>query len=366
MKFLSIELKCPIVTIVNRTSSFDTCFSDQQYHLTSSNSLNNISSLSPVLFLPFNLEHKLEPILTTKCSNKDLIYSFYFLLIDPSQWKYSRSQRYSTQSFQETFIDNYCSDFQSTLTIEPKSLLHGYYLSVFTLSTKSNLADFRQFIQPIEIIRSDLITTFSGNQTITNDGDEVSLDFYSTTIDPDDNEFDRRKLNFTLLCYPENVHILPDGLQLGSSRSTENNPQNINNWSIQWSNLNLIFRQSELNIHFYEKECFVPNRQLVQFDLDKKIININGHNLKFNSGSLYFLIIIRHLIDGRQLISRLEVNKQLNENLDTTDLNLLEEAMGNLDDLALSNPKRAVEVITNLADKLNEMSENSVSKIFNC
>jgi hypothetical protein len=38
--------------------------------------------------------------------------------------------------------------------------------------------------------------------------------------------------------------------------------------------------------------------------------------------------------------------------------------MGNLDDLALTNPTKAVELITGLADKLNEMSDNSVSEIF--
>jgi len=35
--------------------------------------------------------------------------------------------------------------------------------------------------------------------------------------------------------------------------------------------------------------------------------------------------------------------------------------MDNLDDLASANPNKAVEFITGLADKLNEMSENSVS-----
>jgi hypothetical protein len=38
--------------------------------------------------------------------------------------------------------------------------------------------------------------------------------------------------------------------------------------------------------------------------------------------------------------------------------------MDNLDDLAAANPKKAVELITNLADKLNEMSDNSVSLDF--
>jgi hypothetical protein len=353
-------LKCPTVTIVNGTiRSEDTCFQEEQFHLTSSNSLNNITSSSDVLLLPYNLQHNLEPRITTKCSDNDFIYSFYLLLIDPSQWKYSRTQRYSTiigPSFQDTFLENYCSQFglKSTFIIEPKSLSHGYYTSVFTIRRNSNSADFRQFIQPIEIIRSDLITIFGGNQTIRND-DKLHFDIYSTTIDPDNNEFDRRKLNFTLICYPEYLQstIFPsDPIQLGSSRPTETNPQNINHWSIQWTNLNLIFRRPELHLYFYENQCFSSrkNRELIQFNSTTKILTISENDLIFN--------------DGIQLIARLEVNKQANLVFDTTDLNALEDVMGNLDDLALTNPTKAVELITGLADKLNEMSDNSVSEIF--
>jgi len=95
----------------------------------------------------------------------------------------------------------------------------------------------------------------------------------------------------------------------------------------------------------------------------QKTISSSGQKsfLSFFFLLLFFLLIIRHLIDGRQLIARLEVNKQINLVFDTTDLNALEDVMGNLDDLALTNPTKAVELITGLADKLNEMSENSVS-----
>ncbi|CAF1575450.1 unnamed protein product, partial [Didymodactylos carnosus] len=44
-----------------------------------------------------------------------------------------------------------------------------------------------------------------------------------------------------------------------------------------------------------------------------------------------------------------------------SDLNAMDEAMNNLDNLAATNPKKAVELITGLADKLNEMSENSTN-----
>jgi hypothetical protein len=366
-KLLTIELKCPIVKIIQTSSPIDeTCFPEQDFHLTSSNSLNNISSFSPVLLLPYNLEHNLQPIITTKCSNEDFIYSFYLLSIDPSQWKYSRLQRYSNPLFQDTFIENYCSDFQSksTFTIKPKSLSHGYYTSIFTISSNTNHADYRQFVQPMEIIRSDLITPFGGNQTLTNEGDEILLDFYSTTFDPDTNELDRRKFNFTLLCYPQNLQssIFHSNIyQLDSSRPTENNPQNVNHWSIPYTDLNLIFHRSELNLQFYEKQCFSSNEQGIQFDLNTKILKIKEQNLVFNNDTLYFLLIIRHLVDGRQLIRRLEVDKKLNDDFNTTDLDALEGLLANLDDLALSNPKKAVEIITNLADKLNEMSDNSVS-----
>ncbi len=96
-------------------------------------------------------------------------------------------------------------------------------------------------------------------------------------------------------------------------------------------------------------------------NLNTKVLTINEQDLIFTNGTLYFLLIVRHLTDERQLIARLEIDKQLNLVFDTTDLTVLEGAMDNLDDLASANPKRAVEFITGLADKLNEMSENSVS-----
>ncbi|CAF1019415.1 unnamed protein product [Rotaria sordida] len=377
-KLLIIELKCPTVTIVKSTiQSEETCFHEQQFHLISSNALNNInSSSSSVLYLPYSLQHKLEPIIETKCSNNDFIYSFYLLLIDPSQWKYSRIRQYSNiinQTFQETFITNYCSEFgiNSTLIIESKSLLYGYYISVFTISRNSNMADFQQFIQPIEIIRSNLITEFGGNKTIENNNEELYLDFYLTTIDPDNNELDLHKLNFTLICYPEYLQsaiIQPNIIQLGSSRPIETNPQNINNWSIQWKNLNLLLHQSELNIQFYENQCFSSNikheknQQLIAFDSNRKTFNISERDLILHNGTLYFLLIIRHLTDNRQLITRLDVNKQLNFNFIIADLNVLEGIMDSLDDLALTQPTQAVELITGLADKLNEMSDNTTSK----
>lgn len=270
-------------------------------------------------------------------------------------------------------MDNYCSDLgkKSKIIIEPKSLLHGYYIYVFTISNTLNMADFRQYIQPIEITRSDLTTIFGGNETLTTTNDELYLDFYLKTIDPD-NESDRRKLNFTLICYPERLEssiFVPNIIQLGPSRPTETNPHNMNDWSIQWVNFNLILNRPELNLQFYENRCFSSdikqdkNKTSIRFDLEKKTLNISERDLIFSNGTLHFLLIVRHLIDGRQLIARLEVDKQSNFVFDTADLNQLESIMDNLDDLASSNPTQAVELVTGLADRLNQMSENNVSII---
>ncbi|CAF0958355.1 unnamed protein product [Adineta ricciae] len=372
-KRLPVDLRCSTVIIVRELDrTEETCFQEKEFHLFSPNSLNNVTISSSVLLLPYSLEHKLEPRLTTQCSDHDLLYSFYVLAIDPFQWRYSRTQRYSTStnpSFQDTFLENYCSKFgeNSTLTIQPKALQHGYYVSVFTITKSSNLADFRQFIQPIEIIRSDLLTTFGGNFTITNDVNELNLDFYSTTIDPDYTEFDRRKLNFTLICYPEYLQssvFQPNTIQLGPSRPTETNPQNHHPWSIQWAILNLVFRRADINLHFYEHQCFSAEKKTIeqiQIDQQTKALRIDDSNLVFSNGSLHFLLIVRHLMDGRQLIARLEVDQQLTLAFDTAGFATLEEVMGNLDDLAATNPKKAVEFITGLADKLNEMSDNSTT-----
>jgi hypothetical protein len=376
---LNVEIKCPTVTIVKGIiTPEESCFQEQQFTLESSNAMNNLTASSPVLLLPYNRQHNLEPIIITGCSESDLIYSFYLLSIEASQWKHSRTQRYSTPTgptFQETFLSKDCSELgpKSTLTIEPASLPHGYYLAVYTVSISSNLVDFRQFIQPIEIVRSDLVTNFGGNDTITSDGEMIKLDFYSSTSDPDVADFDRRKLNYTLICYPESHQsyiFQPSQPQLGATRPTEINPQNYNPWHIQWENLTLIARRSEFNVQIFENNCFSSQikreraRELIQFDSKTKIFNVSETELEFNNETIYFLLIVRHMIDGRQLIARFELDKRVQFLFDNADLSALEEAMGNLDDLAAANPKKAVELISGLADKLNEMSDNSVSTIF--
>lgn len=377
-KLLTVEIKCPTVTIVKGiVQPEQSCFQEQQFALESPNAINNVTASSPVLLLPYNLQHHLEPVFNTRCSENDLIYSFYLLSVDASLWKHSRTQRYSTsanQSFQETFLSTDCSEIgpKSTLSIEPKSVAHGYYLAVFTVSITSNMADFRQFVQPIEIIRSDLTTTFGGNDTITTDGEMVRLDFYSSTSDPDveASTFDRRKLNYTLICYSESEQsslFYPSPPPLGSTRPTEANPQNVNPWSIRWEQFTLISRRSDVSIQILEHQCFSPESKIlkskgsIQFDGKNKVFNFSETELEFNNQTLYFLLIVRHLIDGRQLIARFELDKQVNFAFENADLSALEEVMGNLDDLAAANPQKAVALITGLADKLNEMSDNTVS-----
>ena len=374
-KFLTVEVQCPIVTIVQGiTHAEQTCFPEQPFYLNSSHAINNVSASLPVLLLPYNVQHNLEPTIVTTCPENDLTFTFYLLSVDPSQWKYARIQRYSNsyaESFQETFLFNYCSELgpKSTLTIEPKALSHGYYLAVYIVSISSNMADFRQFIQPIEIIRSDLQTTFGGNETISTDGQSIQLNIYTSTIDPDSKEGDRRKLNFTLLCYPQRTQssIFPSNTpRLGSSRPTEGNPQNLNPWSIPWSNLSYVIRRPELNIQFYESQCFSSiakrrkEHELVQFDATTKAFTVSESDLNFDDGSLQFLLIVRHVTDGRQVIARLIVDKQTEFAFGSMDLNALDEVLNGLDNLALTNPKKAVQLVSGLADKLNEMSDTSV------
>ena len=369
-KHLPVELKCSTVTIVEGTiKPEETCFEEQDFHLTSSNSTNHSQSTA-LLLLPYSLQHNLKPEIVSRCSKDDFLFSYYLLSLDSSLWKYSRLlQRYSNPSLPETFVNQYCAELttESDLTIAARTVPHGYYLAVYTVSLSSNPADFRQFIQPIEIIRSDLVTEFDGNQTIDESDQDILMNFYSTATDPDRKDFDRRKLNFTLFCYPESSQsklFQPNMIPLGSSRPTDTNPLNQIQTTIEWSKFNPIFRQNELNLQILEHQCFSlieKKPEMIQIDSETKLLKINEHDLNFNNGTLHFILIVRHLIDGRQYVGRFEVDKPINLVLQTDDLSALEGVMENLDDLAAANPKKAVELITGLADKLNEMSSNTVS-----
>lgn len=375
-KLLNIALKCSKVTIVGEmVSDQETCFPKQDFHLYTSNAANNITGSSSVLQLFHNLPYALKPSINTRCSLEDFLYAFYLLHVDPSQWKYPRSQRYSSlahSTYHETFLADHCSPLEPTpiFMLEERKLVPGCYLAVVTVSRAAVPGDFRQFIQPIEIIRPDLVTSFGGNLTIGKDDDTLVLNFYSTTVDPDSPESDRRKLNFTLLCYPaqaESMIFVPNTIHWGPSRPTEANPQNMNSWSIQWKHLNLVLRKPDLNLQFYEHSCLTSSRKEssfkkpnIDFDLHTKTLNISEDELAFDNNQLVFVLIVRHVIDGRQLTVRLQVEQEINLDFTTLDLNVLEDAVNNLEDLATTNPRKAVEFVAGLADKLNSMIDTNV------
>ncbi|CAF0819785.1 unnamed protein product, partial [Didymodactylos carnosus] len=170
---------------------------------------------------------------------------------------------------------------------------------------------------------------------------------------------DRRKLNFTVICHlkSEEQNIFPNDLPLGSRRPSENNIYNL--LSIRWLNLSLV-SHPESNIYFLEHRCFSTklDYQYVVYEPTLKTFNISKKYLHFN-GTFSFTLITRSL-DGRMLISQKLVDKR-DEFIISDDLNLLDEVMNNLDNLVLVNPKKAVQLITDLAEKLNEMSENSTN-----
>ena len=352
-KVLSAELRCSTVEVITQNSiGSDHWCTSEEFHLSSSNALNNVSSVSPVLLLPENVQHKLE--LPMACSTSEFIYSYYTLAVDKLPIRTSHRQTASNQhSFEEEFLSNLCSDHQSKFSyiIEQKSLTSGYYLLHITIQNL-NSNDFRHYIQPIEIVHSNLSTTFDFHQTIMNDGDLVKLDFLSTI-----NVKDQQRLNLTLLCYPESSekHLFtPNGLQLGSSRSDK---------LIPWEKFNLIIRRPDLNFYFYEHQCLSSGDELHSFTIDPETreMNINEQAFILNNRTLHFDLIMHHRIDGHMSITRRILNKRIQSNFNRTDLNKIEIAMTDFDRLIKNDSNYAIEIVEDLAEKLNEISRNSVS-----
>ena len=82
LKPLIIELHCSTVKIIdeNVNQSDSWCFSEQ-FHLSSSDPLNNISSSLSVLLLPSHLQDHLH--LSMVCPKSGWIYSSYLLVLKP-------------------------------------------------------------------------------------------------------------------------------------------------------------------------------------------------------------------------------------------------------------------------------------------
>ena len=360
-KRLSVELRCSAVNIVTPNSiGSDHWCTREEFHLSSSNALNNVSSLSPVLLLPYHVQHNLE--LSPACSEGELIYSHYLLAVDKSAWKYAQRQiplnQRSTDWFEEEYLSNACEEHRSkfSVIIDQESLNYGYYLSHITIQN-SNSNHFRHYIQPIEIIHADLTTRFNSQQTVMNDDGLVKLDFLLTV-----GTKDQSRLNFTLLCYPassEKRLFTPNGMRLGSSQARENSAFSK---LIPWANFTLITRRPELSFYFYEHQCLSASDQSRSFTFDPvtREMNIPEEAFISSNRTLHFDLIMRHLHDGRILTTRRTFNKRTQINFNTTDLITIEHAMSNQNTLTEKDPKQAIDLVGDLAEKLNEISRNWV------
>ncbi|CAF1560182.1 unnamed protein product, partial [Didymodactylos carnosus] len=297
-KKLKSLLTCSQVTIIDKPLETSSCINDQLIYLYSDNAVNTtITAKTPVLLLPFNKKHILIPKLPSICNSETFSYSFYLINTDPLNWKYSqRLNRLSSTNrsiYTDEYLSYYCSNIGKTksLIIEPKSLQYGYYFIQITIVSTINPSIYREIIQPIEIVKSDLNTSFGsliannlngtgGTETISDDED-ITINFWSKTNDPDDETNDKRKLNFTLICYlpSEAQNLFPDDILLGNTRPSENNIHNLLN--IRWSNLSLVIRP-ELNIQLFEHRCFLNkiDYQHIIYESTLKTLNISEKYLQ--------------------------------------------------------------------------------------
>ena len=297
------------------------------------------------------------------CSKTEFIYSYYLLAVDKLAWRHPNRQissnQHSTDSFEEEFLVRSCSEPRSQFSfiIERKSLTYGYYLSHITIQN-SNSNQLQHYIQPIEIVRSDLSTKLDGHQTIASDSGILTLDFQATT----DTE-DQQRLNFTLLCYPESSekHLFtPNGLRVGSSRPSEYSALSK---LISWTKFKLIARRPQVNFYFYEHQCLTSGDQSRSFTFDPKTreVNITEDAFMLSNRTFHLDLIIRHLIDGRILITRRTFNKRIQVSVNTADWKTIDHVMTDLDNVVDKDPKQAIEVVGDLAEILNEISRNSVN-----
>ena len=348
LKRLSVELHCSTVKIVdeNVNQSNSWC-STEQFHLSSSNALNNISSSSSILLLPLHLQHYLH--LSMSCSQSGWIYSSYLLALKPNSLR-------SSSSFSEEFLSNFCSSHRSNFSmfIEANSLPSGHYRLYVTIYNIHS-HQLQDYLQPIEIIRSEFHKKLNDHQTIIHNGDVIKLDFLSKT-----DLKNAQRLNFTLVCYPQtNEKILfpPHGLRLGLSR-----PNSFTKL-IPWNNFHLILHRPDLHFSFYEHQCLSSVDQSHSFIIDPETrqLNINEEAFLLTDRTLHFDLIMRYLIDGRVLITRRTLNKRIENHLNATKLKTIEYNITDLDQLIQHDPKHAIEVVGDLIEKLNEISLNSVN-----
>lgn len=290
--------------------------SKKDFYLFSSNALNNQSS---VFLLPANLPHNIQ--LPKLCLKKDFIHSSYLIQINSA-----------SNTFHEQFLDKFCSQFQSkfSFTIEENSLPIGSYLFHLSIANiQSN--EIEHYIQPIEIFPSNITKKIEVKPV--------------------------EKVNYTLLCYPQIFAkdlFTPHGLQTGEYTQL--------NQTIPWKKFRLIFDRPELNFDFYDHECLSAKYESHAFLIDPETREMLIDEDLFNSNNqtLYFDLIKNDFIRGKTSITRRTINEQIQKNFIT-----IERIVTHLNNFVVDNdPKQAIDVVEDLAERLNQISQNSVKYFF--
>ena len=257
---------------------------------------------------------------------KDFIHSSYLIQMN------SIIDQTSSNVFHEQFVEKTCSQFQSrfSFTIEENSLPIGSYLYHLTIANlQSN--EIEHYIQPIEIFPSNITKKIE--------------------IKPEE------KVNYTLLCYPQIFGkdlFNPDGLQTGEYTQL--------NQTIPWKKFQLVTDRPELNFYFYEFECLSSKDEMRSFLIDPETreMLINEDMFNSNNRTLYFDLIKHDLINGKILITRRTINEQIQKNFLT-----IERIVTHLNNFVIDNdPKRAIDMVEDLAERLNQISQNSVKYFF--
>jgi len=268
-------------------------------------------------------------------------------------------------------VGKYCFNKEAgnQFELKPNELIYGdFSLKVYAFNVNSPSSYVLLGNYVLKVGASPLTNGLQGPFSVElNWNERMELNFYQKSVDPDDLTQGQKDMRFDFVCVNDAV-IYADLLKVTQQKAKEND------FDAKALGYNLAYESVENNIRFYDKNCMVqpwspesgienPIR-LINESMQLQIDAI-GMNLNFTTFKKPFIV---QMILSK--MNRVSLSKQVKVFLNissmavivpSTNLDEMENQLAQLDNLVEKDPKKALSMLGNFADAINERANQNAA-----
>lgn len=280
---------------------------------------------------------------------------------------------YRDSELHEEPVGKYCFNKEAgnQFELKPNELIYGdFSLKVYAFNVNSPSSYVLLGNYVLKVGASPLTNGLQGPFSVElNWNERMELNFYQKSVDPDDLTQGQKDMRFDFVCVNDAV-IYADLLKVTQQKAKEND------FDAKALGYNLAYESVENNIRFYDKNCMVqpwspesgienPIR-LINESMQLQIDAI-GMNLNFTTFKKPFIV---QMILSK--MNRVSLSKQVKVFLNissmavivpSTNLDEMENQLAQLDNLVEKDPKKALSMLGNFADAINERANQNAAAV---